>query len=404
MSPRVGIIRLIPLLALLLAACQGGGDSNAPGDRSCVTTSTDGPNGLLAAVHLPGHPFKSIATRSGRWIFTSMSSNGIAVLRRDPGRLCLVHTVAVQGSASGLALTRDDTMLVVANGSGAAFVDVAEAESGAKGAELGSISEPGSPKAIEIAVTTDDRYAFVANENYGTVGAVDLQHVGRGGAPSSALLGEIQVSQGPVGLDSGPVGMALSPDGRSLYVASRIDPVDGSPAHECNGYPPGSLAVVDVTRVGRDPSGALLTRRPAGCGPVRVVVSSSGETAWVAAQEGNQVLAFRTASLTADPGSALLATAPVDRAPTGMALIEDDRVVAVTNSNRFQAPNAPQSFTLLDVGRVLKGQPGLLGTIPVGAFPRELSLESDGRTLLLTNYNSNTVDLFDVRRLPRPSS
>jgi hypothetical protein len=77
---------------------------------------------------------------------------------------------------------------------------------------------------------------------------------------------------------------------------------------------------------------------------VRVVLSSSGETAWVTAQEGNQVLAFRAASLTADPSGALLASTPVEGAPTGIALIENDRVVAVTNSNRFQAPNAPQTI------------------------------------------------------------
>jgi 6-phosphogluconolactonase (cycloisomerase 2 family) len=99
----------------------------------------------------------------------------------------------------------------------------------------------------------------------------------------------------------------------------------------------------------------------------------------------------------------LLTSTSVERAPTGVALIEDDAVVVVTNSNRFSAADAPQSITLLDARKVLSGQPGLLATIPVGAFPRELSLQSDGRTLLLTNYNSNTVDLFDVRRLPKPS-
>jgi DNA-binding beta-propeller fold protein YncE len=365
--------------------------------------STGGSHGLLATVHMPGHPFKSVATRSGRWIFTSMSSDGMAVLRRDPGRLCLVRVLALPGFASGVTLVRGDSLLLVANGAGVAFVDAAKAQSGAAGAVLGSISQPGSPSAIEVTATMDDRYAFVSNENYGSVGVIDLRRVGQDGVPSGLLLGEVQVSQGPVGVDSGPIGMALSPDDHSLYVTSRIDPIDAAAPRQCNGFPTGSLALVDVALAAQDPAHAVLARQTAGCGPVRVVLSSAGDTAWVTAQEGDQVLAFRTASLSNDAPTALLAATRVERAPTGLTLLDNDRVVAVTNSNRFQAPNTPQSLTLLDAGKVLKGQPGLLGTVPVGAFPRELTLESDGKTLLLTNYNSNTVQVFDVRRLPQPS-
>ena len=124
-----------------------------------------------------------------------MSRDGVAVLRRDPERLCLMRVVTLAGNASGLALARDDTMLLVANGTGVAFLDVAKSQSGAQGAVLGSVSEAGSPGAIEVAATRDDRYAFVAKENYGTVGVIDLQRAGRGGAPSAALLAEIQVSR-----------------------------------------------------------------------------------------------------------------------------------------------------------------------------------------------------------------
>jgi DNA-binding beta-propeller fold protein YncE len=198
--------------------------------------------------------------------------------------------------------------------------------------------------------------------------------------------------------------MAVSPDGRSLYLASRIDNVGAAaPARPCDGHALGSISILDIARAAGGGPDAVLARVPAGCGPVRVTLSAGGETAWVTAQEGNQLLAFRTAALVGDPGRSLLASTPVDRAPTGIALIEADGVVAVTNSNRFRAPQAPQSITLLDARKVLSGQPGLLATIPVGAFPRELTLQGDGRTLLLTNYNSGTVDLFDVRRLPKPT-
>ncbi len=70
-------------------------------------------------------------------------------------------------------------------------------------------------------------------------------------------------------------------------------------------------------------------------------------------------------------------------------------------------PGTPLGLTLthLSVGnQVLAGRSGTLGTIPAGAFPRELSLSDDGHTLLLTNDSSGTVQLFDVARLSARST
>ena len=40
------------------------------------------------------------------------------------------------------------------------------------------------------------------------------------------------------------------------------------------------------------------------------------------------------------------------------------------------------------------------GTIPSGAFPREISLSADGQALFLTNARSSSIQVIDMARLP----
>jgi DNA-binding beta-propeller fold protein YncE len=133
-----------------------------------------------------------------------------------------------------------------------------------------------------------------------------------------------------------------------------------------------------------------------------VVLSSSGNLAWVTARGSNTVLAFDTARLLHDPLHALLATAVVGPAPVGVILLDQDRLLAVANSNRFANDQTPQTLTLLDTQHVLAGQRAVVGTLRVGIFPRELDVSPDGQSLLLTNYGSKTLSLIEVARLPKP--
>jgi DNA-binding beta-propeller fold protein YncE len=41
-----------------------------------------------------------------------------------------------------------------------------------------------------------------------------------------------------------------------------------------------------------------------------------------------------------------------------------------------------------------------LGTIPAGAFPREMAVSADGRTLFLTNFGSQSLQAIDIGNLP----
>jgi hypothetical protein len=72
----------------------------------------------------------------------------------------------------------------------------------------------------------------------------------------------------------------------------------------------------------------------------------------------------------------------------------------VGNSNRFGGGNAPESLVVLDAAKIGEGLGAVLGTIPAGAFPREIAVSTDGQTLFLANYGSNSLQIMDVAHLP----
>jgi len=111
-------------------------------------------------------------------------------------------------------------------------------------------------------------------------------------------------------------------------------------------------------------------------------------------------ISFDTAKLVADPEHARLAMVPVGAAPVPVAVIDGGRKVVAGNSNRFARSSEPQSLTVLDAAKMRDGAAATLGTIPAGAFPREMAVSSDGRTLFLTNFGSQSLQVIDIDHLP----
>jgi DNA-binding beta-propeller fold protein YncE len=121
----------------------------------------------------------------------------------------------------------------------------------------------------------------------------------------------------------------------------------------------------------------------------------------VTARNSNALLVFDTDKLRSDPGHARIASIPVGTAPVGVAVVDSGRKVIVTNSNRFAgSSNDHQVLTVVDATKVDSGAGAILGSIPAGAFPREMRVTSDGTTLIVTNFASNSVEIIDVARLP----
>jgi DNA-binding beta-propeller fold protein YncE len=359
---------------------------------------------VRADIPVPGKPFGVIATLDDRWLLVSLTGEperGIAVIRRDGAGGQVAHVVPLDDLPMGLALSQSGTVLLVAGFSGTvSFVDVARATSGAAGSLLGQVRTGAGMGTVKLVVTHDERYLFASEENQAAVTVLDL------GQAQARRYGPEAV-RGRVPVEHKPVGLALSPDGSQLYVtAQAMKPAAGSPADssvsagsEQFRNQEGSLSVIGVARAPHAPSHAVVSRVAAGKNPVRVVLSHGGQIAWVTARASNALLAFDTAALSKDPAGARRATAPVGIAPVGVTLVDGDRIALVANSDRFSGSTAAQTVSIVDTAAALDGRPATLGTLQVGAFPREFGLSPRGDRVFLTNFGSKTVTTIDVAAL-----
>jgi DNA-binding beta-propeller fold protein YncE len=377
-----------------IAASAQQADCNAPAPSPSVT------------IALPANPFVVAPTRDGCWLFVAMVDKGkgaVAVLQRDSGRVKLVRTVPLPSGATGMSLTHDGKLLVVAAGSSVDLLDTGRLISGSGEALLGSFSDGDRASSIYANVTADDKLLFVSDESKATITVVDLAKARANGFKDSAIIGRIPVGRAPIAL-------TFSSDGKWLYTTSEVAADDwhwpaackpeGRAADAPISNPEGAVIVVDVARAATDPAHAVMVRIPAGCSPVRMAMSPGGDRIYVTARNSNAVLTFDTAKLVSDPEHAKLGAVPVGPAPVPVAVIDGGRKVVAGNSNRFAGGNQPQNLTVMDAAKMQDGAAAVLGTIPAGAFPREMAVSTDGRTLFLSNFGSQSLQVIDIANLP----
>jgi len=303
-----------------------------------------------------------------------------------------------------MALTHDGGLLIVASDDRVAFVDPARLIAGEADAVLGYLNDAPLAGRFYANVTPDDRWLFLSDESTKAITVVDLARARASGFTDSAVVGRVPTGQAPIAL-------AFSSDHRFLYTTSQVAPtaydwpaVCHAPGSEAartgSSYAQGAILVIDVSRATHAPANAVAGAVPAGCNPVRLVTSPGGDVAYVSARTDNALLAFDTRRLLSDPSHALIGRVPVGVAPVGIAVFDRGARIAVTNSNRFGDSNAPQNLTIIDAQRITSGDDAVLGTVPAGAFPRELSVTEDQKTLLLTNFTSKNLAVIDIARLP----
>ena len=259
---------------------------------------------------------------------------------------------------------------------------------------------------VYLNCTRDDRTLFVSDEYAQAITVIDLERARANGYKADAIVGKIPVGRAPVAL-------TFSPDERTLFTTSQAAPKSWGWPAECvpegddpmqttPAEPRGAVIVVDVERARRDPSNAVVARVPAGCHPVRLVLSEAGDVAFVTARKSNALLAFDTAKLRGDSTAASIGSVPVGSAPVGVTVARAGgrQVVVVANSNRFASAGA-ESLTVIDARRIGEGAAATIGRIPAGRFPRELRAIDNGRTLVVTNFLSDSIQLVDLDRVPR---
>jgi DNA-binding beta-propeller fold protein YncE len=385
-----------------LAQNQGGKPMS-----SCSEPAAD----PISYVSLPGHPFSTVASKDGCWLFVSVTSanprsaNGVAMLSRSHGKITLKKVFPVEAGPTGMIMTHDGKLLIVADDDYVLFMDVASMTSGRGDPILGYISDGDFSGSVYANVTADDKFLFVSDENTETITVINLEKARAEGFKDSAKVGKI-----PVGV--APIALTFSADGRWLYTTSQMAPKSLNWPIECKPegqdpatakaqYSQGAIIVVDVVRAQTDPANSIASRVPAGCSPVRLVRSPSGDRVYVTARNSNALLAFDANALRSDVEHALIGKVPVGTSPVGVAVANDGKLVFVTNSNRFSSNRtARQTLTVIDAAKVSAGQAAILGTAPAGAFPREFGQSADGQTLFVANYMSNELEVIDLKRLP----
>jgi DNA-binding beta-propeller fold protein YncE len=395
----------LALVLVFVAACAPragraifASDCNAP------------PRDPVTHVPLPGHPFDTVLSADGCWAFVSIvssnprSPNGVAVLRRAGGTLALRHIVTVENGIAGMVMTHDGKLLIGADDGYLVFLDVEKLRRGDADSVVGYLSDGGEPGTVFVNITKDDRFVFASDENNLAITVVDLAKARATNFGTSSIVGWIPV-------ENAPAALTFSPDDRWLYTTSQVARKRYKMPAECKQEedtspnpapvdPQGVVIVVDVYRATTDPAHAGLTRTPAGCHPVRLELAPDGKTAWVTARDSNALLAFDTAKLINDPAHARLAVVPVGVGPTGLAVIRNGAYVVVGNANRFAADQSvARTLSVIDATNALARQPAAVGTIPAGSYPRQIAQSPDGKTLFVTNYNSDTLEVIDIDRL-----
>jgi len=396
-------------IAFVLAASSTARPAAAQQPAGCNGPPTE----PVTFVDVPGSPFQALPSADGCWIFVSMPGGPargqakIGVLRRAAGKVTVERTMPIQGNPTGMVLTHDGRTLIVADGPRLAFVDVDKLVKTRRDAVLGYLDEPapnGRLGRIYANVTHDDKTLFVADENAQTISVVDLEKIRSSHFHASSIVGKI-----PTGML--PIALAFSPDEKLLYTTSQWAPAplnwpaeckrEGATTDTTSVNPQGAILIVDVERARTDPAHSLIGAVPAGCSAVRLALSPSGDRAYVTARNSNALLVFDTDKLRSDPGHARIASIPVGTAPVGIAVVDSGRKVIVTNSNRFAgSSNDHQTLTVVDATKVESGAGAIVGSLPAGAFPREMRVTSDGTTLIVTNFASNSVEIIDLARLP----
>jgi DNA-binding beta-propeller fold protein YncE len=352
-------------------------------------TPLKGVRTALVSVH--GAPFGVAGAPTGQWAF-AVVNNDIDVLRVGKSLApTVVRKIPVNGFPAGLTITPDGRYLLAAAGSGAVVISVARAEQGTAGAVLGTLSAPGDGgldgSAIEAAVSPDGQFAFVTLEYSDKAVVFNLGEALRDGFGKSRYVGSIPLGQADVG-------MAVSPNGRWLYATSEAE------ARATSANAPGTLTVINLKRAESKPAASVVVTVDAGCQPVRVITSAGGSQVWVTARASDDLLCFSAARLLSDPKHALVAVVRVGEAPVGLAAVRGGSLIIVADSNRFDQKGAIADLDVVNVAAALSGRKAVVGRIPSGAFPREMTLLHNG-ILLVGNYESGQLEAVDVAGIPR---
>lgn len=345
--------------------------------QSCPSPTAD------QTIAIGARPFAAQPSPDNCYLFVgSLNSKGgtAALIVNEQGVFRLARSVALSGGG-GLALAHDGALLAVAAGNSIILLDVAKLKTPDQDPVVATLPDSGSG-AIYAQFSRDDAWLFISEERNASIAVIDVT-AARAGKGAKAIVGRVPVGQAPVGL-------ALSPDGTTLFSTSQVTGTAGTCKPEREGGPVhalGALIAIDVARAAQDAQHAVSAEMPAGCNPVRVVVSADGHTLWVSQRGSDSVMAVDIATFIANvtPGNTM--SVAVGKAPVGLAVRPDGAQIWVANSDRFATTAG--SLSLISPANPHDAKAS--GSLAVGLFPRDLRFMPDGRTLVVALFGDGTV-------------
>jgi DNA-binding beta-propeller fold protein YncE len=361
---------------------KAGATLAAPG---CTTKTATA--GTLAKAHghlatVGGKPVDTVVTSHGYGFVALSTALGVLQTSRPVPRL--IRSIPLP-EAFGVALTQDQKYLLVAGQSGLTVFRVSDLEHGLS-TPVGTLTSPGDGHAVQVAVSSDGKYAFVTLQSSGRVAVFSLRRALKSGFGPADLKGLIPVA-------ARPTGIAASPDGHYVYVASGL----ATPA-SASGQ--GSLTVIDTLRAERAPASSVVRVVKAGCGPARIAISKDSRYIWVTAGGSNALLAYSAIKLLTNPRHALIARVAVGELPLGLVFFDHGNRLLVADSNRDQLTGRAADVALVNVPNALRGKPALLGTVGSGAGAGQVALYPGGKTLLVADTGSGQIQVIKVTGLP----
>lgn len=338
-------------------------------------------------VSVPGRPYAAVASADGCSIFVSLQNSpnpgSIVNVAFEGGTFVLRNSAALKIQPAGLALTHDGKLLIAPGVDGVAFIDTELLARGSSDSVLGTLNDGGKGP-IQAVVSKDDKFLFVSDERSNTITTIDLSKARASGFKPDSIVGKI-----PTGTQ--PVGLALSTDQRFLYSSVEVakEATAGSP---CAETAEGVFTVIDANKAKTSPATAVIAELHAGCRPVRVVLSSDGARAYVAARASNEIVFFDTATARANSKSARLGSIKLPSSAIGLALTHDGSHLLASNGS---------TLTVIDTAKSPIGNDSIKTTAPTSGAGRELFITSDNRTVLLTNNAASLLEIIDLTRLLR---
>lgn len=352
-----------------------------------LTASDLGSKVAVKTTKVPGPPAGVLAVKDGSSVFAAVgpqASGQLGVLVRTGADLKWDHGVALAANAEpfGVAQSASGAFVAVSDGAKVALVDVAKAKSNASGALLASVDDHSAKgTAIDVKLTPDDAFAFVALEYDRAVAVIDVA--------KRSYVGAVPIAAQAI------TGVVVSPDGSRVYVVAEAadEFLQRNPKPDTD-QDVGSITVIDAAVARTDPAHAVLGHAFVGRAPVRMALTPDGATLWVTLRGSNAIVALATEHLLSTTCTPVRATVAVGPAPVGLALVRGGAGLVVADSNRFAAPSANQTVTIVGTAKALAGAPSVVGQLTVGAFPREVA--SDGDVVFVSNFNSQSVSGFDL--------